>query len=190
MSAQIVTAISAVIVAIAALIVSIWTSAATRKHHRLSVTPHLGLDYFHSLDQPIKLNLVNNGLGTAIIRDFTVCVDGVPLSGIGAEQLAKALARMGWTGRFFAYTLFPDDALSAGEQTVILSFPPTDRPSNERNTLRRSLSRVTFRINYESMYGDKFVLTRSALGLRDGAEQIVGHERRERVSHHDWSGDA
>src|SRR6266849_5067720 len=157
MTAQTVTAICAIIVAIASLVVSIWTSAVTRKHHRLSVTPHLRLDHFYSLDEGIKVNLVNNGLGTAIIKNFAVCVDGVPLSGIGAKPLAEALATMGWKGGFYTYTPTPDDALSVGERIEILSFPLTDRPSNERDTLRTSLSRVTFRINYESMYRDKFV---------------------------------
>jgi len=30
----------------------------------------------------------------------------------------------------------------------------------------------------------------TSLMNNDGGEQIVGRERRERVSHHDWSGDA
>jgi hypothetical protein len=178
MTAQTITAISAVVIALASLFVSIWTSAASRKHHRLSVTPHLRLDYFYSFDEPTKITLVNNGLGTAIITDFTLFVDGVALSGIGHQQLEEALQRIGLTGKFTVYAPYPDDALSAGENAVLLSIPPTS-PPRERHALRGSLSRVVFRIIYQSMYGNRFVLKRSGLGLGDGAEQIVGRERRE-----------
>jgi len=176
MTAQTITAICAVVVAGASLFVSIWTSTATRRRHRLSVRPHLRLDYIPSLDQTAKVTLVNNGLGTAIIGAVTVCVDGVQLGGILAEELVQALVGIGWLGGLSAYLPNPDDALSAGEQAALLSFPVID--SEERKALRTYLSRVTFSIAYQSMYGDKFLLARNALGLQEWGRIVVGRERR------------
>ena len=164
MSADTVIAISAAVIALASLFVSIWSAAVTRKHNRLSVTPHLKVDCFHSPNEPIKITLINNGLGTAIIKRFTVCLDGVPVSGVEAAGLSEALPRIGLVGGFYAYTPATDDALSAGEQMVILSFAVPDHDPKEMGALRASLARIAFRIHYESMYGDTFVLNRNALG--------------------------
>jgi hypothetical protein len=166
MKAQTITAISAVIVALASLFVSIWTSIASRKHQRLSVTPHLRLDYFYDFDEPTNLTLMNNGLGTALIRDFTVLVDGVALSGIGHLQIGQAIETIGMSGRFKVSAPNPEDALSAGEKLVLLSIPPTS-PPRDRHILQGQLSRIVFRINYDSMYGDRFLLKRNGLGLHD-----------------------
>src|ERR1043166_2735072 len=104
MTAQIITAISAIVIALASLLVAIWSSVLTRKHHRLSVTPRLRVDYVHMPDQPIEVTLTNNGLGTAIVREFAVLIDGSPMSGTGPYAVVAALRSIGWMPRFSAYT--------------------------------------------------------------------------------------
>lgn len=177
MTAQIIIAISAIVIALASLLVSVWASAANRKHHRLSVTPRLRVDYVHRPDQPIEVTLTNNGLGTAIVREFAVLIDDSPVSGTGPYAVVAALRSIGWMLRFSAYTPTPDDALSAGERVVVFSFPLADTAEGELQLLRECLSRLTFKIRYESLYGDRFLLCRKADGLGGGAEHIVGPER-------------
>jgi len=88
------------------------------------------------------------------------------------DGLSEALPKIGLAGTLYSYTLTADDALSAGEQAVIISLALANHP--QARALRESLTRLVFTISYESMYGDKFVLTRNALGR---AEPLVGTGR-------------
>lgn len=164
MSTDTIIAMSAVIIALASLFISVWSTIETRKHNRLSVTPHLKIDYFHKPSEPIKVILSNNGIGTALINEFLVLLDGASLSNIEAAGLSEALPRAGLVGTFYAYTPSGSDALSVGEQVILLLFD-TDVPQiEERKKIMACLSRITFKIHYESMYGDKFNLHTTAIG--------------------------
>jgi hypothetical protein len=64
------------VIAICALALTVWQGIQTRKHNRLSCKPFLttwiGKDLknnFYSVD------LINNGLGPAVIENFTIKVD-------------------------------------------------------------------------------------------------------------------
>lgn len=163
MGTDTVIAISAAIIALASLFVSIWSAVATRKHNRLSVTPHLRVDYSHKPGEPVRVILSNNGIGTAIIKNFAIYLDGTLLTAKAAGGLTEALSKTGITGYFFAYTLSSDDAVSSGEHMDLLSFSIKNN-LEEMAKVQASLSRISFRIDYGSMYGDKFCLQRTALG--------------------------
>src|SRR5688572_25280527 len=78
-----VTAMSAVFIALLALTVTIWQAALTRRHNRLSVRPHLRIDWLVSdegTDEKVSVVLSNNGLGPAIIKRFQWKIDGKPLA--------------------------------------------------------------------------------------------------------------
>lgn len=64
MDANTITAISATIVAMAALAVSITESKSAREHNRLSVRPLLQLYRTRQFDRPAGIVLYNQGTGT------------------------------------------------------------------------------------------------------------------------------
>ncbi|MFY9572566.1 MAG: hypothetical protein WAV20_14295 [Blastocatellia bacterium] len=130
----------------------------------MSVTPHLKIDYFHKPDEPIKVILSNNGIGTALIKQFAVLLDGVPVPAVEAAGLSEALPGAGLVGTYYAYTPSGDDALSVGGNVLLLSFDIHTPRFEERQKTVASLSRITFQIQYESMYGDKFHLISTAIG--------------------------
>lgn len=155
---------SAVTIALASLFVSVWSAFLTRKHNRLSVTPHLKIDFFHKPSEPIKVMLSNHGIGTALIKEFAVLMDGVPVPRGEAAGLGEALPRIGLVGTYYAYTPSGDDALSIGAHVLLLSFDIQAAQFEERRKIVASLSRIMFKIRYESIYGDKFCLSTTAIG--------------------------
>jgi len=72
-----VTAIATVIIAVTALVVSIWQGIETRKHNRLSVRPHLVFfTDFSSQDSELGIFIKNNGVGLAYIKNVEISVNG------------------------------------------------------------------------------------------------------------------
>src|ERR1051325_6864496 len=86
---EIVIGIAATIIAISALIVSIWQGAETRRHNRLAFRPALAFGVEeNSTDSGIYL--YNSGNGPALIKRFAVYVDGQPVQGIGSKMWDNA----------------------------------------------------------------------------------------------------
>jgi len=93
MDDETVTAICAVIIALSALVVSIWEGIQNRKHNRLSVRPHLRIDRSTYVGSPAKITIGNNGLGTAIVQSFTVHCDGNRVTArVTADDVPLAVA--------------------------------------------------------------------------------------------------
>lgn len=72
--------IAAVMVAAFALFATLWQSYVTRRHNRLSVAPYLRFDVYwtHTDIKEAGIYLANKGVGPAIIRSFSVSLDGEP----------------------------------------------------------------------------------------------------------------
>lgn len=84
--------ISSIIIALCALGISIWQAILTRKHNKLSFKPHL-TSWTHKNTQKgfYAIEIINNGLGPAIIESFSVKVDDKRIAGEGTEPIQKAL---------------------------------------------------------------------------------------------------
>lgn len=101
---------AAIFISVLALCLSVYEGMETRKHNRLSVTPHLV--FYDSLAQKkdrVGLFLENGGLGPAIIREMHISLDGKEVKG--------------WD-----------------EVTAILTSNPGEDPFVERNPRRVSLT--------------------------------------------------
>lgn len=70
--------------AVLALSVSLWQGYEERRHNRLSVRPLLTFDYTYDTAGWFSLEVVNTGVGPAIIQRFEAFVDGQPVSNGGA----------------------------------------------------------------------------------------------------------
>lgn len=77
MNAEIVVSTSATVIAVAALVVSIYETRASRQHNRHSVRPvlQLWLDYDEGKESGLLID--NSGLGPALITKTMATVDGV-----------------------------------------------------------------------------------------------------------------
>jgi hypothetical protein len=74
-----ITAICSLIIALAAVTVTVWQGAITRRHSRLSVRPLLAVKsdrFFDDVGATVMISIHNCGLGPAIIRDRFFRIDG------------------------------------------------------------------------------------------------------------------
>jgi len=77
--AGVVVAICATVIAVVSLAVSVYEARATRRHNRISVRPFLELRVGLSQGRTAGLQLINAGLGPAVITRTALTLDGQPL---------------------------------------------------------------------------------------------------------------
>ena len=89
---NVIAGISSSIIALCALCLTIWQAYVARMHNKLSVTPylttwtHIELDKLH-----YSVEILNNGIGSALIKNFQIFVDGHEVQGQDLEIMQKAL---------------------------------------------------------------------------------------------------
>ncbi len=89
---EVLTGISSSVIAICALAYTIWQGKQAQLHNKLSFRPHLTLWSHRNHGQgTYEFDVINNGLGPALIESFIVKVDGKELSGEGSDPIIKAL---------------------------------------------------------------------------------------------------
>lgn len=157
MEARDITAICAVVIAIASLYVTIRQTALAQKHNRLSVRPFLSIYRKQFVDQPIEYSIENRGIGPAIVKSFQVLVDGKEViasdgNGVYAAMDALEIDRGSVGGHLFAL----NEVLKAGQEVVVLRFPKSGNDKAIHKELLGKLPRMRFRIEYESMYEEKY----------------------------------
>ncbi len=183
LNANTIIAVAALVIASVTSIVSIYQSILSRKqfdlnreqsilnreHNRLSVKPNLTTARFEDVldtEYAIVIDIMNNGLGPAIIKDFKVFYgeDKKPLgSGDDSRALQAAIENIlkkelpeecsskkcGITINIFT-KIYP---FPSGESKTLLgiaidkSFDPTP--------YRALMNKFHFKFEYESMYGEK-----------------------------------
>ncbi len=151
--------ISSAVIALCALIFTIRQFAQARKHSRLSFRPHLTT----WTDQDAAkgswgLELLNNGLGPAIIETFVVKVDGKNISGDGAEPIEKALKILFPNFAYHARQsyLAKGYSMSAKERCTIVAvqFLGPQLPTAE--FVGHAINRSALEISYKSFYDEIF----------------------------------
>lgn len=163
MSADTVVAVSAVVIAVASLGVSLWQARSTRQHNPHSVRPVLQLHLGIHDGARSGIRLINVGLGPAVVVRTLVRLDGEV---IGRWDRASAdTIRTGLTTHLNAVTFGENEVLAAGYSEYLLSLPTYDASTHEliKDLLDRRLA-VT--IHYESLYGGEgFCVTNLERGL-------------------------
>jgi hypothetical protein len=157
MTPELVTAISSVVIAVLALVVTVYQSVLTRKHNRQTVRPVLQLRCGFRLGEIAGLHLANVGLGPAVIRSSAVSVDGRHLGSF--DKKTVDVLRGDQRPRPSASTLNEVAVLPAGYTEHLLQvddFDPDLAWHAEFATLvTRTLS---LEITYDSLYGgEQFV---------------------------------
>ncbi|MBN2093128.1 hypothetical protein JW964_26125 [candidate division KSB1 bacterium] len=149
--------LSAIIIALASVVVTIWEGAEIRKHNRLSVRPKLEIFFNHSSDEnEMEWILCNNGIGPGIIKSSHIYVDDkeYPIhNGAVYYEIIDSLAVGGITLAKFS-SLNAGLAIKEGTIKFIVRFKLNSGISAE--VLRKLHDRIKFEIKYESMYTEIF----------------------------------
>lgn len=137
------------IIAISALVVSIWQVQLAQKHNKLTVKPYLRFQIsdsdFGEDEFSHHLRLINSGQGPAIIQSIEFAVEGKKTT-----DFTDALVLSGVTGvigRHFLTTYDPGDVIEEKARSVLFGI----------NDLSKKIKTIHIKVVYESLYGDSFV---------------------------------
>jgi hypothetical protein len=150
-------AISAAIIALASLYVAIQNTRLARKHNRLSVRPFLSIYRKEFRNQPIEYIVENRGIGPAIVKYFCVLVDGNEVLAQDGNCIYAAMDILEINRDDVGGHLFSsNEVLKAGQDVVVLRLPKSGDNESLQKDLLGKLSRMKFRILYESMYDEQY----------------------------------
>ncbi|MEJ2192146.1 MAG: hypothetical protein P8Y39_07305 [Nitrospirota bacterium] len=154
-----ITGISSAVIALCALVFSIWQGKQTQKHNKLSFLPHLTT---WTQSDPEKglytAELMNNGTGPAVIESYSIMVDGKRMPG-DRDQIENALKIILPQPLYPSYTarhsyLGKDASLSPKERFTIVSIQFHD--PFQKEFVEKALDRADLEISYKSFYEEKF----------------------------------
>ena len=154
--------ISAMIIAIASISISIWEGSTMRKHYHLSVMPHL--NYSFSVYDSSSTNnasayfeIHNNGLGPAVIISREYFVDGEKIDDSKNHFSVIILQTLNFdnTAGSAFQSISKGLIISAGDNLKVFGFYFSNRESFYRQRMKLH-DRLSFIIKYESLYGEQY----------------------------------
>lgn len=138
--------ILSLLVAICALVLTLYQIHATRKHNKLSVRPHIRFGW-NAGTTGDGIWIKNDGLGTAIVKQFEIFQDGVD---INLKQLEDELSAKGLEARVQIMsensTIQDKDIKWLIRTKDILEF------GDEQEVFWNTVSGLEFKITYMSFY--------------------------------------
>lgn len=146
------------VIALCAFFATFWQAYISRRHNQLSVTPNL-ITWTHLDDKDegcyFSVDLLNNGVGPATIKEFDVYVDGVQIQAEKEELIEQALRILFSEYRFkllhSAYFL-PGYIMPANEKRKLINVLFSREKSPTRKEIKSVMSRARLKIVYESIY--------------------------------------
>ena len=135
--------IAVVVIALSALVVSVWQMQATQKHNRLSVRPFIDYHIVQNRDTTLSVLFSNEGLGPALIQKITYSYENQSY-----DHLGKLLNAMGIRKEVISmFNYDPNTVVSNDDQMLLLKLMGTDHRD------------VTVRIEYRCIYEEEFSIT-------------------------------
>lgn len=159
---QVLTGVSSCIIALCALIFTIWQGIQARKHNKLSYRPHLTTWTHSNADKGFyAVELINNGLGPALIEDFLVKVDGKVIPGEGTGPIEKALKILFPNHIYKSSHAFVAKgySMAAKEKCTIVAVQFMKQPWPTREFVEHAIKRGNIEIIYKSFYKEPFRLS-------------------------------
>ncbi len=164
MTPSIIISVCGLIISLFALGVSFYGMNATRRHNRLSVTPHLSGNWNTLTDDSgLTLSYVvkSDGLGPARIKSFTFFQDGKPIPRDKGSYVANVIReRLEGKVKYHIKHNFEPGVktyIRAGEACTIgeVFFPGAKPADGDR--LKQLVEDLVLRIEYESFYDLPYV---------------------------------
>jgi len=153
-----ITAIAACLIALCALVVSILQVSLGREHDRLSVKPVFEVTEVSLENGEVGYILENNGLGPGIVRKFEVLF-GPKTYELPTKQseeiLKQAVGLSDISTKVTVYT-FVGRIIKSGERIPIISSNRSLLSDAELEKYQSVLDHLSFNIEYESMYKERF----------------------------------
>ncbi len=156
---QTISGISSTIIALCALIFTILQNKRAQKHNKLSFRPHLtSWTHKNSGNGFYAVELMNNGIGPALIESFTIKVDGKIISGEETEPIEKALKilfpKIDYQSRqsYFAKGY----SMGAKEKMTLVAIQFTEKPPPTPEVVNHAFNRTDLIVNYKSFYEEPF----------------------------------
>jgi hypothetical protein len=150
--------VSAVVISVCALVVSVVQTRIARQQQTASVWPRLMLSG-DVLERNFSINIVNQGVGPAIIRSVSIAHQGKSYDDLG-QLLLNTVGREG-SGYFMA-TLEPEMVLKSGDEINLFALTRGDESMSFR--LRDIVFRddsFRFEVVYSDVYGNCWKLRRA-----------------------------
>ena len=147
------------IIAVCALILTIWQAFVTRRHNKLSVVPYL-TTWSNSGDKGLfRVDIINNGIGPALIQTFQVFVDGHEIVGQDLEIIRKALKILFPNYVYNSYNSFLSQGymMSPKESRCLLEIQFTGNQFPTPEEIEHATKRTKIYIKYESIYKEKLI---------------------------------
>lgn len=178
--------LAAAFIALCALGATLWQSALTRKHNRLSVRPALVVTT-HEEEQELAderlvhliVTLHNNGLGPAII-DSVALLDGEKVTPLRDHHHARERLRESLGDVFLrdeSLAVFGGGSpIKASDSVVLMNLwlRPSAASGNDGIGLRTIFERMGLQIKYRCMYGSR--------GVYDTRDHLTALKRHLRLS--------
>ena len=143
---------SAMVVAVASIVISVWQGFENRNHNRLAVRPRLEISYTIQ-DSSFGFQLKNNGLGPAILTSRSIIIDGNEYEWYSADKLFEVSDSLGLNVVSLS-TLSCETTIPTGTVINLIFFKSsTVSGIKARNKIFEKLS---FKIEYKSMYDEMF----------------------------------
>lgn len=159
LESETVAAISSAIIALCALGYTVWQGKQLQKHNKLSFRPHLTSWSHRNSDQGVYVvDVINNGLGPAIIENFEVFLDGKLIQGEGTEPIAKALNILFPNVGFQAHQTHMANGycMAAKEECRILAIKFKAPVPLAEEAIEHAFQRADLIIKYRSFYEEEF----------------------------------
>lgn len=143
-------------IALAALGTAVWNSQVVIRHQKLSVKPHLQIDFHFATDEDVGIYLTSNGLGPAKYVSMTWRTDQMDYPIDTPKKYLRIVKALGLE-HLTANYLRPQDGsfFEPGKSKALLVFPGTANSPNHGQVVD-ALYGLTFEISYESLYGETY----------------------------------
>ncbi|MCW3480370.1 hypothetical protein OL229_12530 [Neisseriaceae bacterium JH1-16] len=154
-------AILATIIATLSMVSTIWQVVTTRKHNKLSVRPHIDFTVNKFFDRPVSIAIANDGLGPGIINSFSIILDGQEYLVTDGTIPPLVLEELNKTVLKSSLNIFSSNTpVAVGKELKFISFDNSCNNAALHNEAIIFIDRLGFTINYRSMYGEKFKVSR------------------------------
>ena len=131
----------------------------TQHHNKLSFRPHLTTWTHKDTDKgAYAIELMNNGLGPALIESFTIKVDGKIISGEQTEPIEKGLKILFPNLAYTSHQEFMSKgySMAAKEKRTIVVIQFSEPGSISKETVEHAFNRANLIIKYKSFYEEVF----------------------------------
>lgn len=156
---EIIVAMTSTVIAFCALGLSFWQGKAMRDFNKISMQPHLTTWSSKRYDEGIiTVQVLNNGVGPALIKKFELRVDDQVVTGSQTEPTEKALRILLPNQPYTTYNAYMGKgfALGAKENCCVISIKLLEGFDMSAEQIEHAFTRADLVIDYESFYGEKY----------------------------------